>query len=52
MEKFRTVHAINVTPFREDRNVDYDLLEQNVAFLIAGGWRSSSLAATPGSFTP
>jgi 4-hydroxy-tetrahydrodipicolinate synthase len=35
MEKFRTVHAINVTPFREDRSVDYDLLEQNVEFLIA-----------------
>jgi len=37
MEKFRTVHAINVTPFREDRGIDYALLEQNVEFLIANG---------------
>jgi 4-hydroxy-tetrahydrodipicolinate synthase len=34
-ERLRTVHAINVTPFREDRSVDYDLLEQNIEFLIA-----------------
>jgi 4-hydroxy-tetrahydrodipicolinate synthase len=31
------VHAINVTPFREDRGVDYDLLERNIEFLIASG---------------
>ena len=37
MEKFRTVHAINVTPFRDDRGIDYALLEQNVEFLIANG---------------
>ena len=36
-ERLRTVHAINVTPFREDRSVDYDLLERNIEFLIAGG---------------
>ena len=34
-ERLRTVHAINVTPFREDRGVDYDLLERNIEFLIA-----------------
>ena len=34
-ERLRTVHAINVTPFREDRSVDYDLLERNIEFLIA-----------------
>jgi 4-hydroxy-tetrahydrodipicolinate synthase len=32
-----TVHAINVTPFRDDRGIDYALLEQNVEFLIANG---------------
>ncbi len=31
------MHAINVTPFREDRSVDYDLLERNVEFLVASG---------------
>jgi len=36
-KRLRTVHAINVTPFREDRGVDYDLLERNVEFLIASG---------------
>lgn len=36
-ERLRTVHAINVTPFREDRGVDYDLLERNIEFLIASG---------------
>jgi 4-hydroxy-tetrahydrodipicolinate synthase len=36
-ERLRTVHAINVTPFREDRSVDYDLLERNIEFLIASG---------------
>jgi 4-hydroxy-tetrahydrodipicolinate synthase len=36
-ERFRTVHAINVTPFREDRGVDYILLERNIEFLIASG---------------
>jgi 4-hydroxy-tetrahydrodipicolinate synthase len=34
-ERLRTVHAINVTPFREDGAVDYDLLERNIEFLIA-----------------
>ena len=34
-ERLRTVHAINVTPFREDRSVNYDLLERNIEFLIA-----------------
>jgi 4-hydroxy-tetrahydrodipicolinate synthase len=32
--KLRTVHAINVTPFREDRSVDYASLERNVEFLV------------------
>ncbi len=36
-ERLRTVHAINVTPFREDRSVDYDLLERHIEFLIASG---------------
>ena len=36
-KRLRTVHAINVTPFREDRSVDYDLLERNIEFLIASG---------------
>ena len=36
-ERLRTVHAINVTPFREDRGVDFDLLERNIEFLIASG---------------
>ena len=36
-KRLRTVHAINVTPFREDRGVDYDLLERNIEFLIASG---------------
>jgi len=31
------LHAINVTPFREDRVVDYDLLERNIEFLVANG---------------
>jgi 4-hydroxy-tetrahydrodipicolinate synthase len=31
------VHAINVTPFREDRGVDYDHLQRNIEFLIASG---------------
>ncbi len=33
--KLRTVHAINVTPFREDGGVDYASLEKNVEFLVA-----------------
>ena len=33
--RLRTVHAINVTPFREDGGVDYSSLEKNVEFLIA-----------------
>jgi 4-hydroxy-tetrahydrodipicolinate synthase len=36
-ERLRTVHAINVIQFREDRGVDYDLLERNIEFLIASG---------------
>jgi dihydrodipicolinate synthase/N-acetylneuraminate lyase len=36
MERFRTVHAINVTPFRDDQGIDSGLLEKNVEFLIAG----------------
>jgi 4-hydroxy-tetrahydrodipicolinate synthase len=36
-EKLRTVHAINVTPFREDGGVDYASLEKNVEFLVAHG---------------
>ena len=35
--RLRTVHAINVTPFREDWGVDYACLERNVEFLIANG---------------
>ncbi len=35
--KLRTVHAINVTPFREDGGVDYASLEKNVEFLVAHG---------------
>ena len=35
--RLRTVHAINVTPFREDGGVDYRLLERNVEFLISSG---------------
>jgi len=35
--RLRTVHAINVTPFREDGGVDYSLLERNVEFLISSG---------------
>lgn len=33
----RTVHAINVTPFREDGSVDYGPLEKNVEFLVGHG---------------
>ena len=36
-QRLRTLHAINVTPFREDRVVDYDLLERNIEFLVANG---------------
>jgi 4-hydroxy-tetrahydrodipicolinate synthase len=35
--RLRTVHAINVTPFREDGDVDYASLEKNVEFLISYG---------------
>lgn len=35
--RLRTVHAINVTPFREDGGVDYASLEKNVEFLVANG---------------
>lgn len=35
--RLRTVHAINVTPFREDGGVDYASLEKNVEFLVAHG---------------
>ena len=35
--RLRTVHAINVTPFREDGSVDYASLEKNVEFLVAHG---------------
>ena len=35
--RLRTVHAINVTPFREDGDVDYASLEKNVEFLVAHG---------------
>ena len=58
-QRLRIVHAINVTPFREDRGVDYDLLEWNIEFLIASSlgviavlptsrtcWRSSTLSMT------
>lgn len=37
VDHLRTVHAINVTPFREDRSIDYEGLERNVRFLIEGG---------------
>jgi 4-hydroxy-tetrahydrodipicolinate synthase len=37
MRDLRTVHAINVTPFREDGGVDYSSLEMNVEFLVANG---------------
>jgi 4-hydroxy-tetrahydrodipicolinate synthase len=35
--RLRTVHAINVTPFREDGGVDFDSLEDNVEFLVSNG---------------
>jgi 4-hydroxy-tetrahydrodipicolinate synthase len=35
--RLRTVHAINVTPFREDGDVDYASLEDNVEFLVSNG---------------
>ena len=36
-ERLRTVHAINVTPFREDGSVDRASLEKNVEFLLSNG---------------
>jgi 4-hydroxy-tetrahydrodipicolinate synthase len=49
-ERLRTVHAINVTPFREDRSVDYDILEQNIEFLIASGLRVIVPCGNTGEF--
>lgn len=37
IDKLRDVHAINVTPFREDGGIDYEGLEANVRFLIENG---------------
>jgi 4-hydroxy-tetrahydrodipicolinate synthase len=37
MQKFQGIHAINVTPFREDGGIHYDYLEQNVEFLVNNG---------------
>jgi dihydrodipicolinate synthase/N-acetylneuraminate lyase len=34
IEKLRNVHAVNVTPFRDDRTIDYGGLEENVRFLL------------------
>jgi 4-hydroxy-tetrahydrodipicolinate synthase len=37
VEKLRNVHAVNVTPFREDGTIDYEGLEENVRFLLDNG---------------
>lgn len=37
ISKLRNVHAVNVTPFRDDGAIDYDGLEENVRFLLEGG---------------
>ena len=37
VEKLRNVHAVNVTPFRDDGTIDYGGLEENVRFLLEGG---------------
>jgi 4-hydroxy-tetrahydrodipicolinate synthase len=31
------VHAVNVTPFRDEGTIDYGGLEENVRFLLEGG---------------
>jgi 4-hydroxy-tetrahydrodipicolinate synthase len=37
VEKLKNVHAVNVTPFREDGTIDYEGLEENVRFLLDNG---------------
>jgi hypothetical protein len=37
VEKLRNVHAVNVTPFRDDRSIDYEGLEENIQFLLEDG---------------
>ena len=37
VQKLRNVHAVNVTPFREDGTIDYVGLEDNVRFLLDNG---------------
>jgi 4-hydroxy-tetrahydrodipicolinate synthase len=37
VQKLRNVHAVNVTPFREDGTIDYVGLEENVRFLLDNG---------------
>jgi 4-hydroxy-tetrahydrodipicolinate synthase len=37
VQKLRNVHAVNVTPFREDGTIDYVGLEENVQFLLDNG---------------
>jgi hypothetical protein len=37
VQKLRNVHAVNVTPFREDGTIDYVGLAENVRFLLDNG---------------
>jgi 4-hydroxy-tetrahydrodipicolinate synthase len=37
VEMLRNLHAVNVTPFRDDGTIDYGGLEENVLFLLEGG---------------
>jgi dihydrodipicolinate synthase/N-acetylneuraminate lyase len=46
-ERFRTVHAINVTPFREDRGVDYDHLQRNIELQMVKSYQSSASSLVP-----
>jgi len=50
MEEFRGVHAINVTPFREDRTINYDHLGKNIDFLIDNGLRVVVSCGNTGEF--
>lgn len=50
MEEFRGVHAINVTPFREDRTINYDHLGKNIDFLIDNGLRVVVPCGNTGEF--
>ena len=50
IEKLRNVHAVHVTPFRDDGTIDYGGLEENIRFLLEGGVRVIVPCGNTGEF--